>query len=129
MTDLADRPIPQALADALTGPTVVPLELPVTALTALEAVDVETGDRHEHVDVGPFPDGTYRRICVEDLLVWTDEVRRLLGRIDDVTLEAREHQALLDSHECPGCRTRLAPDDPTCGSMRCNRVLAQETAL
>jgi hypothetical protein len=128
MTDIVDRPIPEALLAALAAPPIVPLDVSALQVATLEAVDVETGERHEHVDIGPYG-GTYLRVCVEDLLVWTDEVRALLGRIDDVVLEAREEKALLDSHECPGCRTRLAPDDPTCGSMRCNRILAQEMAL
>lgn len=102
-------------------------------LTTLEAVDAEVGSRYESIDVGPFVDATsdaiYLRLRSDDLVRFADDLHRLADQIIDGMLDARQAKMDAERHECPGCRTRIAPDEIACGSPRCERIAAQEMTL
>lgn len=97
-------------------------------LGQLEAVDAEIGEHHEAIDVGPLPDGSYVRLCADDLGRLIDQARALVNLMEDTLLEARFERDQSLSRVCPGCPTRLPADLTTCGDPRCDRELAMDTA-
>lgn len=107
--------------------TILPLAVP-DALATAEAVDVTLiGDAMETVDVGPF-NGVYFRVAADDLVVAVDQARRVLDELEAAVLDARQDRMEAQRHECPGCPTRLDPDEVTCGAAYCNRIYAQDCA-
>lgn len=108
-------------------PIIVPLAIFPATLDVLEAVDVDLTEHHETVDVGPI-DGRYLRFMAPDLLVAVDQARRVLGLIEDAVLDARQEAMEAERHDCP-CGTRLEADEISCGSPRCDHLVAQEMSL
>lgn len=113
-------------------PTIVPVALDTAdELAGLEAVDtVIVSDTCEQIDIGgagPLAD-VYLRLTSPDPLVTLDGLRRLIDRAEAAVLDARQDRADAERHECPGCPVLLEPDEDTCGSARCDQVLALDMA-
>jgi hypothetical protein len=101
-----------------------PIDLP-DGLATLEVTDVDLGQHHESIDVGPFA-GTYLRLRATDLVVAVDEARRLLDRIEEAVLDARHDATMAARVPCPSCSTLIDPEEPDCGAPMC-RALAGVT--
>lgn len=118
---------PTATLTPTSTSTVVPLD--VEDIDALEVCNAETGDSAECFEIGPLHGGLYLRIRSADNIVLAAKLERLLDDLRTFTDEERAAKALADSMECPGCRTRIAPDDLSCGAPRCYRTAVEESQL
>lgn len=124
-----------ALAQFATqAPTIVPLTLIYEGgedISDMEATDpVIVSDTLEQIDIGgagPLH-GTYLRVSAPDLVVAFDALRRLIDQAEAAVLDARQDRMDEQRHECPGCPILLEPDEETCGSSRCNQLLALDMA-
>lgn len=94
----------------------------------LDVCDSETGGDTERIAVGHAGPlfGRYLIIEAPDLVEWTDAMRRVLDRIVDATLNARQDQLDAERHQC-WCGCMLEPDEMTCGATRCNRAMVADS--
>ena len=105
------------------------LPLDVSDLDALEVCNTEVGQHHECFELGPFDGHRYVRIRSTDNVALADQLRRLLDDVTTSTFDERDAKARAEMGECPGCRTRVAPDEVSCGASRCERIASMESRL
>lgn len=110
-----------------TAPVLFPVE--VTPGTDLEITNVEIGERHESCEIGPFANNLYLRVRAGDLAAFFKALERQAADGIAAVIDARDDKARAEMVECPGCRTRIAPDELSCGYPRCERIAAMEVQL
>lgn len=108
------------LAELTAAPTVLPVE--IVDVDGLEVCNTEVGDRFESFEFGPvLVDGrpTYLRLRCSDNVVLADRLRQIADDLSTSTFDERDRVA----KRCV-CGARIAPDEDTCGSARCEYQVA-----